>query len=521
MTRSVRVTPPDAGPAIETELKLRAPAGQWRRLLMSPLLRGVARGRTQRLAATYYDTPQCDLWRNRLALRVRREDGRWVQAVKGAGSVESGLHSRLELETALRGAHPDPSLVPRHGWTRVLHAPEIAAALVPVLRTEITRTQRTLAPQPGVLIEAALDRGLIRSGRRRDTVCELELELKQGPVSALFDLALQLATELPLTLEHRSKAERGYALFERSLAAPVKAVPVQLMPAMDAAAAFRVMTATALTQIHGNARGALGSADPEFLHQLRVGLRRLRSVFDLFKSPLGAALEPHATAVRALAAALNAARDWDVLVEETLPLLTDLPGAEALVAASARARHVARRKAKIDFKTIGYDLTMVALGRALVLPETTADAVWREPVRAAAARMLAERHARVLKRGRRLAQQSPAQLHRLRIAVKKLRYAVEFFTDLFQVKEMAVQRARLVKLQDILGLINDGAAVASLFASQANTSGWPIEAADAVLAWHEARAARQRGRLARAWRRFRAAPEPWRRGARRAHADHR
>jgi CHAD domain-containing protein len=122
----------------------------------------------------------------------------------------------------------------------------------------------------------------------------------------------------------------------------------------------------------------------------------------------------------------------------------------------------------------------------------------------------------VLKRGRRLAGQSPEELHRLRIAIKKLRYAVEFFNDLFQVKPMTVQRIRLEKLQDILGFINDAESLEPLFAKAKSVSRqWPVAAADAVVLWHQQRAGRQRKRLASAWRLFRDAPKPWQKTLRR------
>jgi CHAD domain-containing protein len=101
-------------------------------------------------------------------------------------------------------------------------------------------------------------------------------------------------------------------------------------------------------------------------------------------------------------------------------------------------------------------------------------------------------------------------LHRLRIAIKKLRYAVEFFNDLYQVKAMAVQRARLEKLQDILGCINDAVALESLFATaRSNARRWPAAAADEVMWQHQQLALQQRKRLASAWRRYRAAAQPW------------
>jgi inorganic triphosphatase YgiF len=510
MTRRVRV-PRAAGtaPAGEIELKLRVPPSRLRELLASPLLRGRGTTRKMTLAATYYDTPALALWRHRIALRVRREGRCWVQAIKGGGSEQSGLHSRLEFETTLRGPQPELSRLPEGPLADVLRQAGVASRLVPVMATRITRNVRLLQPARGVVIEAAIDRGVIRSGRRREAVCELELELKRGPVTALFDLALQLVAALPLSLEHHSKAARGYALFDARIAAPRKASAVRLDRSMDAGDAFRAIVGECLSQVQANARGVLESGDPEYLHQMRVGLRRLRSALDLFGGQLGEAVLAHASGLRTLGVGLGTARDWDVLVTEALPQLPAYT-TKALDRVCSRVRKNARAKAKKLIKTNTYNNTMLELGRWLATPRAIAAPFWRESAQVAAARILAERHARVLKRGRGLSKRSPAELHRLRIAIKKLRYAVEFFNDLFQVKAMAVQRARLAKLQDILGFINDAVAVEGLLAeAERNARAWPADAANSLLAWHRDRAAAHRDRLSTAWRRFREAPQPW------------
>lgn len=511
--RSPRSAAPAATANREIELKLRVPPARLQALLASPLLRGSRPSKAVLLVATYYDTPGLQLWRDRMALRVRREGRRWVQTVKGGGSVESGVHTRLEFETELRDATPQPDALPRNKLTRTLRSPETASALIPVMTTSIRRTVRSLKTAPDVLIEVAIDRGEIRSGSRREAVCELELELKRGPVTALFDLALELAATQPMELEHRSKAERGYALFSGRTARPLKASAVRLNTTMEAGDLFRVIAASALAQVQGNASGVVNDAgDPEYLHQMRVGLRRLRSLLSLFKHQLGDCLAAEALSLRTLADGLGAARDWDVLVTETLPRLPELPQMARLLAACNAARDGASRGAKKAIKTNDYLVTMLALGRALATPQMTAAEAWREPGRAAAARILQQRHGQVLKRGRRLAEQSSAELHRLRIAIKKLRYATEFFNDLFQVKAMAVQRARLEKLQDILGFINDAEALGPLLESARTASNrWPAVTADAVVDWHAQRALRERKRLVAAWRRFRDAPQPWRR----------
>ena len=502
----------DAAVATEIELKLRFPPKHLREVLALPLLAPTRRTVTRKLAATYFDTPALDLSRRQIALRVRREGRRWVQAVKGGGSTASGVHQRLEIETTLCDRHPDLSVLPRHPVSRILQSKKVAESLVPVLRTEITRSLRMLEPASGVLIEAAIDRGVIRSGRRREPVCEIELELKSGPVSALFDLAQQLAEAVPLALEHRSKAERGYALFRGAAAVPVKAAPVMLVREMTAGQAFHEIAGVALAQVHANEHGVIHSGDPEYLHQMRVGIRRLRSAFSLFRDVLGETAAAHAAGLRNIAGALGPARDWDVLVTETLPMVR--PALVAHVAAEAfegfcrRQQQSARAKAKKSIKTITYNESMLALGGWLVC-ELNRNAALLQPARVCAAQILAQRHARVLKRGRHLEQRTAAELHRLRIAVKQLRYATEFFFALFPARSMTTLRDRLARLQDILGRINDAAAVKPLFDAVGAEDREITAAVGIVIGWCEARAAAERGALQLAWRRFRAARRPW------------
>lgn len=297
---------------------------------------------------------------------------------------------------------------------------------------------------------------------------------------------------------------------------PAKALPVLLTPEMTAGDAFRAIAAVALAQIHANEHGVGKSGDPEYLHQMRVGMRRMRSALTLFRELLGASAVPHAAALRAIAGDLAPARDWDVLVGETLPAVAAASTRRVVTAAfakvCARYRAAARRKAKLSIKTISYNSALLALESWLATVPPASVVAWREPARAYAARVLAARHARVIQRGRHLGRFTVAELHRLRIAVKKLRYAVEFFASLFQIKAMAVQRARLAKLQDILGSINDAAAVEPLLAAVvAAAPARAVGTADSgVRDWYQARAASRRAKLQQAWRRFRAARRPWR-----------
>lgn len=511
---SVARGPADSTVATEIELKLRMPPQSLRDALALPLLQPVQGSTRRKLAATYFDTPTLTLSRRQIVLRVRREGRRWVQAVKGAGGVISGVHQRLEIETVLCSAQPDLSLLPRHPVTRILRSRKVASALLPVMRTEITRVVRLLEPAPGVRIEAAIDCGVIRSGRRRDPVCEIELELKSGPVSALFDLAQQLVGALPLALEHRAKAERGLDLFRGHAAAPVKAVPVKLGRDMTAAQAFSAIAAGVLAQVHANERGVVDSPDPEYLHQMRVGIRRLRSAFRLFREVLGDHALAQIDALRRIGGALGPARDWDVFVTETLPAVRPALRAHGVAEVfetwCQKQRRSARSGSKKYLKTNTYQESLIGLGRWLAtLGDDGAPPALQQSVLKCATRILAAGHARVLKRGRNIEHRSAEELHRLRIAVKQLRYATEFFSSLYSARAMATLRDRLVRLQDILGRINDAATVRQLLSPAAAEHREVITASGMVIGWCEAHAAEERAALSSAWRRFRGLRRPW------------
>jgi triphosphatase len=71
-------------------------------------------------------------------------------------------------------------------------------------------------------VEVAVDDGEIRSGRRRRSICEIELKLKRGQPALLFNLAREIRTVLPLQLGVQSKSERGYGLAQSSELRAVK-----------------------------------------------------------------------------------------------------------------------------------------------------------------------------------------------------------------------------------------------------------------------------------------------------------
>src|SRR5439155_846098 len=123
-----------------------------------------------------------------------------------------------------------------------------------------------------------LDVGEIRAGRRRATLSEIEVELKRGDPSRLFELASALAADLPVRVTHTSKADRGHALARGAPPRPRKARAVELPPEATREAALAAIATECIAQIEANAEAMLAQDNPEYLHQLRVGWRRLRSL---------------------------------------------------------------------------------------------------------------------------------------------------------------------------------------------------------------------------------------------------
>ncbi len=503
-------------------MKLRLPAGAARRLAAHPLLRDGARAVGRSLHSVYYDTPRFDLRRRGVALRLRRDGRRWVQTVKGGGSVAGGLHQRVEIESDVARQAIDWASLGRGPYAGLFASRRLRRQLRPVFATRFVRVERRVQLRPGLVIDAALDRGEITGGGRREPICELELELCAGPAAALYELALRFARSAPLTLENRSKADRGYALCTGEAAQPVKARPAALDAGMTVGAAFGAIVRATLDHLQANETGMLAGKDPEYLHQMRVALRRMRSAFRVF----GPAYPEEATApivadIRWLAGALGPARDWDVYAGETLPQfagrIRERTARAAVERAAERRRRGANRAACRAVESVRYRRFILSLGAWLAAdgwargaddaaPRGRAKSVGRF-----ASATLERRHSRARKRGRKLAAQGPAERHRLRIAIKKLRYAGDFFSGLYAKEPARRMLRRLSSLQDILGAMNDAAQAERMTAECGARlrGGAGAAAGRALAAWNRSRVPALQRKLKRAWLAFRAQKRFW------------
>ena len=438
--------------ATEIELKLALSPRAARDLPNHPLLKAAA-GQQQRLLNTYYDTADLTLKARRVALRFRKKGWQWLLTVKSAEPASGGLATRSEWEKPASPGVFDFSHVDNPELRATLEAAR--ESLEPVFTTNFRRHAWTVAYADSV-IEVALDRGSIESRGDKTAISEVELELISGQVSDLFALALELQQEHALHPMVASKAERGYRLFLAEQPQVFKARPLPLNPDLSPADAFRRIAFGCLEHLQRNEAGVIANRGPEYVHQARVALRRLRSATKLFAPVLPPAMVAvYDEAWRALANALGAARNWDVFVGETLPpFLASFPAdrdALRLHREGKRRAKLAQQTAAKLFSLPEYSRLLLSFSAALFNLPTEAGtsladfARARLAKRARSARQLAQRHQSLI----------PAERHRMRINFKKLRYTLEFFAPLLNGKRVRPYLAALGQLQDELGMIND------------------------------------------------------------------
>lgn len=402
-----------------------------------------APARDRRLVSVYYDTPDGRLAARHVSLRLRTDEtGRTVQTFKtgeGLGRREDECETspgRLDLTGAA---------------LRAVLSPDDLARLAPRFTVQVRR--RTCEIEAGgSRIELALDQGEILAAGARSPVCEAELELLLGTRRDLFTLALELVSELPLTLSLQSKADRGHRLAAGGASAPAAGLPAGL----SCGEALRLALVAALGEAATRVLQAAGDPSVEAVHGLRVALRRLRSLLSVFRRRWGPG-DPSAlrTGLRDLSRACGETRELDVLLARADP-------SGALVPALLAAR---RRAGARLVETLSGAQARTTLLEGLIFAEA-GDWTGAPGADAGAASGLSGDLRRRWRRVRRLADAfpdlGPEGRHDLRLRIKALRYALESL-DLPEWRPLArTLSPPLRAAQDALGALNDADATEGL-----------------------------------------------------------
>ncbi|RZF26397.1 CYTH and CHAD domain-containing protein [Paraburkholderia sp. UYCP14C] len=510
---------------MERELKLQVSLEDVGKICDAPVLADYKRNgdlTEMLLTSTYYDTPDLAFRQCGASLRVRNQGDTMVQTIKLDGSANAGLYERDELETPVGSDAPDLTLYhdairSNSDLGKLIRDEASAAQLAPVFVTRIRRTIVPLNLQSGEEIEFAIDEGVIEAEMRSTSIAGVEIELRQGEPGRLYELALNLLQTVPLRFDFMSKADRGYEMLVKKHEAPVKARPVALRKRDSIEDAFYQIARNCLAQVHANERGVVSGHDPSSVHQMRVGLRRLRSALDLFDKviPPYPGLQDE---LRWIASELGDSRDWEVLtrstVEQAFAETDHEEQRRAVEDACAQIVTEKRSHAAAAVDSVRYTRLMLQLTAWLNVKgwRDSASSKERETeqkgVKAFAFDVVRRRHDMLLKRGKRLADLDDRRRHRARIAAKKLRYASEFFASLFPKSVVQDYVRVLSELQDDLGWRNDAVVADRLLDSLPRTH--PDAAAGAAFAqgFWASRVAADHDAMKKLWKRFRSLSPP-------------
>nr|WP_249809819.1 CYTH and CHAD domain-containing protein [Bradyrhizobium sp. 139] len=502
----------------EIELKLLVDADRMAHFNAAPVIAANARnkGTRKHLKSIYYDTQERLLGRNGLSLRVRRSGACFVQTVK-TDAADDPLR-RGEWEASVSSLAPDLGLampfIPEK-----LRSQLAAQPLEAVFTADVHRCARMI-DLPSGTVEIAFDQGELVAGDRSMPVSEIELELKSGSASTIYEVALRLAEHGAVKPSIRTKSGRGFDLAAGKPPSARRPRKLRLDPSVTLDEVFAAILRACFLHLLQSLPAAEDGRNPEGVHQLRVSLRRLRSALDLMRS-VGALsnLDALRSEARWLAQDLSAARDWDVFQRETLPTIAkacpSVAGFDALGRAAAERWSDAYRKAHHALADRRCAVFLIGLGNWI---ETRG---WRNDVAAEdlgqlaepavnfAQRILSEQYAKVLKRGRRFKSLSAEELHQVRLATKRLRYLSEFLLPLFADRKSAKKFSRrLARLQEELGAFNDMAVTASLLDGLGAEPDSAIAAA-AIAGWQARASVGVEPALQGVWRDFTAARVPW------------
>lgn len=463
----------------EQELKLHVPAkaraAVSKELTQQPVTR-------VRLHALYFDTPTRALVKSRIALRLRQEGRKWVQTLKMPGDHPL---ARIELNHPRPGPSLDLTLY--EGTPAALALASLNEPLGVCYETDVKRMLRTVRTRQGQ-VEIAFDQGSIRAGSIELPISEVEFELVSGRVEAIFALGQRWQKAFGLIMDARSKSERGDSLFTlnqtldqikadapenidninaQAIAkfwGPRGAQPIALSPQMTIAQALNAVTHECLDQIIRNAAvlaeidtaGIMQVGQAEHIHQLRVGIRRLRSAWSLFNGLTALPPIELREAIKSHFGKLGGSRDIDVLHETILPVLRAAGQPPLVLTNAIDAEQIPAQQIVTSHEFQTWILNMVA--HTIAPPKSVfqpAPTVTEPSLKQALIGKLKKWHKRVLHEGLKFGEIDIEARHELRKRAKRLRYGLQYAESLLPEARLRTYRKQLANVQDILGEMND------------------------------------------------------------------
>ncbi|PNK59766.1 CYTH and CHAD domain-containing protein [Psychrobacter sp. FDAARGOS_221] len=440
---------------------------------------------TSQLAAHYFDTPTNALASAGMALRIRKEGDTWVQTLKSSGD---GMASRGEqnntldeeqIATALEqdNLYPDLSLYDDAKTSKAINqltanqAGDQQTILTRQYVTDVERTTRLIKRDNNV-IEMAYDEGKVVHGEDSQItqpIHEIEFELVEGEVSYLFEIAKTWCKRYQLCISTVTKAERGGLLLEDKLFADATKADLKQLSVhskMSKPQFMRAVIHNCMIQILPNASAiAAGSDDGNHVHQLRVGLRRLRTAlkfFDGFSSDINPEWLPILKQTFSL---LGDFRDRELLQTKTQPMLESVGG--PFVDWSDERDNLAVMP--IDaVRANDFQLTLLELIEYTMSSAKQDQVSRKSSAKEATTAILNKLYNKISKASDHFADLSIDEQHDVRKRLKSLRYVSEFVRPMYKKKKTKAFLKYLEPAQEVLGEYNDNIVGHLFYAEKTN-----------------------------------------------------
>ena len=451
----------------EFEIKLLFPGERLKDIEAFLIANGGAR--RQHLLAFYIDTPDFLLTKSGIAFRIRKEGRQWIQTLKAS---TANVLERLEHNVVISG---DGKNLP--SWDINLHQKHKAGKLLKkvlskssgkdlkiVYQTDIWRRKALVNTDSGC-IEYALDCGSVftegSSGLVEVFVQEIEVELKNGSPEVVFHQAKEVIRKFDAYIDTRSKSERGFLLAQGlRFKPPQKVVNLSLKNVINKHEIICILVNSCMTQILNNQSVLnLGHNDySEYLHQLRIGLRRLKVVFKYLGNLNDELSLEGVDSFKTVFKKLGQYRDNHFVSKFLNPILLTLGGSEVKLGGVQALPHPASITKDINFQL--FLLEAMFLGRRKSQNEM--DAATKLDKYKDFAEFKSFINTQFTKNFKSFSEKisqfsdlDDYEIHDLRKKMKFIRYSLEFFKDYLSKKRFEVFYKRTSALLQHFGFFND------------------------------------------------------------------
>ena len=450
------------------------------------------------LTTTYFDTPDHALHKHGYSWRVRKTGKTYTQCLKRQSEPLGAIIGRTEWQAEIPDQIPKIDLL-ENMKIRARIKRLAADNLKAVFQSVVRRQSRKLKFDDGTTVRLDIDVGEVTAGDAVQPICEFELELLSGSAAHIFELAATINQTVPFRISTVSKATRGYSLLSKEEPRAQKWKQFKLLKSFTAEQAVVDSLQQTISCLQANEASVL-RGDAEGIHQMRVILRRLRAGLAIFQSNI--AQEKYdwiVSEAKWLRDELSAARSWDVFIDEFVAPVAKLSrpttGFELLLSGLEKERVLHRKQARSAVNSWRYTEFILGLSTWLYSDNWRDNAAssnvmdLSEPASKFCAKQLKKQNKIVREKCQKLGQMSEEERHKLRLAVKKLRYTIDFCANIYPEKQISIFQKKLNPVQAALGYLNDVLAAKLLVEklmsvkSDHATPAW-LYTAGIVIGWH-------------------------------------